>query len=540
MKRSVVAMAAAAAVASLALPAAPAFAHAGLESSTPAASSVLEKSPAAIVLDFDEAVEAPLTSIDLFDADARPVEIGAPVAVSGDDSIVQASLPDLADGLYAVAWRITSVDGHVVDGAFSFQIGTAATEAGDADSLLGQVADGVSATSAVERLLSVARLLAFLGVVVLLGAGLFAAAAPAHLAERRGTLVLLWCGAVSLLVGSLMHYGFQAAYAAAGTVGDAFSPSVWGLIDQTGTGRTILLRIVLEVVLVVLLALFRHRATAWWRSVALATALATVVSFPAGGHASSLSPRLLWTAVDALHLAAIALWLGGLVLFTVGRRVWLHDEAAAPLVRRFSAAAAVCVPVIVATGLAQTWKLAGGFDNVTETAWGRTLLVKVSVVAALVAVGGVSRWLLRHAGVSSLGRTVAVEAVLGIAVLALAAGMVGLAPRPAAESQVFSSTLTTAGVIVDVTVTPGQVGGNQIHLVITPPGGSLQPVTGATARVSLPDRDIPNAPVTLAAEGPNHFSGLLTLPYAGTWKLELIVETSPGSTVLLSADVPIP
>ena len=504
MKRRLVVAAALAALVGLALPATPVSAHAGLESSTPSASSVLEESPESIVLDFDEAVEAPLTTIGLFDAEARPIEIGAPVGVSGDGSIVQASLPDLADGLYAVSWRITSVDGHVVDGAFSFQIGTAVTDAGDADSLLGQVADGVSATSAVERLLSVARLLAFLGVVVLLGAGLFAAAAPAHLAERRGTMVLLWCGAVSLLLGSLLQYGFQAAYAAAGTVGDAFSPSVWGLIDQTGTGRTILLRIVLAAVLVCLLALFRHRATAWWRSLALATALATVVSFPAGGHASSLSPRLLWTAVDALHLAAMAVGLGGLVLFTVGRRVWLHDEAAAPLVRRFSAAAAVCVPVIVATGVAQTWKLSGGFDGITDTAWGRTLLVKVAVVTALVAVGGVSRWMLRHAGVASLGRTVAVEAVLGVAVVALAAGMVGLAPQPAAESQVFSSTLTTAGVIVDVTVTPGRVGGNEMHLVITPPGGSLQPVTGASARVSLPERDIPDAPITLTADGPNH------------------------------------
>jgi copper transport protein len=140
MKRCLVATAALAALASLALPAAPVFAHAGLESSTPGSSSVLEESPEAIVLDFDEAVEAPLTTIGLFDADARPIEVGVPVAVSGDDTIVQASLPELADGLYAVSWRITSVDGHVIDGAFSFQIGTAAT--GDADSLLGQVADG--------------------------------------------------------------------------------------------------------------------------------------------------------------------------------------------------------------------------------------------------------------------------------------------------------------------------------------------------------------------------------------------------------------
>jgi copper transport protein len=539
MKRLVVAGSALAAVAVLALPAAQAFAHAGLESSTPGASSVLEEGPESIVLDFDEAVEAPLATINLFDSSAQSIPLGAPTAVSGDDSIVKASVPELDDGLYAVTWRISSVDGHVVDGAFSFQVGTAAVGDG-ADALLDQVSGGVEASQVVVRLLSVARLLGYLGVVILLGAGLFAAAAPEHLATRRSTMALLWCGAAALLVGTVLQYGFQAAYAVAGDVGDAFSPSAWGAIDQTSTGRTILLRAVLAIILIVLLGLFRHRGTAWWRSAALAAAVATVVSYPAGGHASALSPRLLWTAVDAVHLAAMAVWLGGLVLFTVGRRVWLHDEAAAPTVQRFSAAAAVCVPVLVATGVAQTWRLSGGFDGITDTAWGRTLLVKVTVVAALVAVAGVSRWLLRHTGVASLGRTVAIEAVLGVAVLALAAGLVGLGPRPAAESQVFSTTLTTAGVIVDLTVTPGQVGGNEMHVIITPPGGSLQPVVGATARVSLPERDIPAAPVALAAEGANHFSGAVTLPYAGTWTLEVIIETTPGATVLLVTQVPIP
>jgi hypothetical protein len=79
-----------------------------------------------------------------------------------------------------------------------------------------------------------------------------------------------------------------------------------------------------------------------------------------------------------------------------------------------------------------------------------------------------------------------------------------------------------------------------MHLVITPPGGSLQPVAGATARVSLPERDVPNAPVALTAEGSNHFSGPLTLPYSGTWTLELIIETEPGNSVLLVTQVPIP
>ena len=108
------------------------------------------------------------------------------------------------------------------------------------------------------------------------------------------------------------------------------------------------------------------------------------------------------------------------------------------------------------------------------------------LVIAMIAVGGVSRWLLQHDGAGSIRRTLAVEAVVGVAVVALAAGIVGQPPRVGTPSQVHTASVTANGVIAEVTVTPGQVGGNDIHVVITPPGGSLTPVSSASARVLLP------------------------------------------------------
>ena len=51
-------------------PAGQALAHAGLESSEPSANAVLETGPPNIVLDFNEAVDARISSIELFDQDA--------------------------------------------------------------------------------------------------------------------------------------------------------------------------------------------------------------------------------------------------------------------------------------------------------------------------------------------------------------------------------------------------------------------------------------------------------------------------------------
>jgi copper transport protein len=350
-------------------------------------------------------------------------------------------------------------------------------------------------------------------------------------------------GWVMLVVASLASFGLLGATAVAGTVGDAFSPDVWGKVAGSSTGRMLLVRAALAAAAGGLLFTVRSQAMAWWRAAAVVVAVGIVFTFPAAGHPASLSPKALWVLLDAMHLSSVVVWVGGLALFTLGGRAWLRDDEAAPVVHRFSAAAVWLVPVIVITGSLQTLELAGGIDGVralTDTSWGRTLLVKLSIVSVLVALGAVSRWLLQTSGVASLRRTVAAEALIGVAVLGLTASLVSLSPEPVVASKVFNATITEAGNLADITVTPGRVGANEVHIVVTPAGNSLTPVVGATVRVSLPSRDIPDTPVTLVADGPNHFTGNVTLAFAGDWTFELVLETTPGATVLLSTTVPIP
>ena len=515
----------------------PAFAHAALTSSTPAANSVLEVSPPAIILEFDEAIEAPLASIRLFDAGGTAVQVGSP-AVGDSDSIVTATIPTLDDGLYAVIWRVTSADGHVVDGAFSFQVGTAST--GDGADLIAQVSIGSRAAPAVRWWYGVARFLSLGGALVLLGglAWLLLLGAPADV--RRGARRLLNGSWAALLVGSLAAFGLFGAEVSAGTLGTAFDPKSWGDIVHTQTGRMLLLRIVFAALFGVLLVLRKFRGAGWWRAAAATAAVFLLFSCSASGHPNAQDPRALWIAIDMLHLLAIAIWIGGLFAIAVAGRSTLSEPGGERFARRFSLAASVTVPVIIATGVAQTLKLAGGLDDVTSTDWGRLLLTKVTVVAALLAVAGVSRWLLHHDGAASIRRTVIAEAVLGVAVVAMAAGMVALPPVPPAPSQPFNEQLASNGLLALISLSPGRVGGNEVHITLTPQGGSLTPVLGATARVALPDGDIPFSPVTLVLEGPNHFSGSITFPRSGSWTFELIVEVTAGNNVLLKTTVPIP
>jgi copper transport protein len=163
----------------------------------------------------------------------------------------------------------------------------------------------------------------------------------------------------------------------------------------------------------------------------------------------------------------------------------------------------------------------------------------------LVAIGGVSQWLLRNDGPSALKRIVLVEALVGIAVVGLAAALVTLPPQTVAASKVFTATLTStttdSGVVIaDVTVTPGRVGQNEVHLVITPPGGSIAPVVSTAVQAEQQLAGTGPIPATLQAIGPNHYTGTIVLSVAGNWTLQITVEPTQGQSVVLSSILPIP
>jgi len=518
------------------------YAHAALDTSTPSANSVLEVGPPEIMLQFDEAVETALTSIVLYDASSTPIPLATPVS-GASDNIVQAAVPStskslMADGVYAVIWRVTSADGHVVEGAFSFQVGT--TAAGSGQELIDQVRDGAAADPAVRWWYGVARFLSLFGAITLVGGGWWLVGGPPEILRRRRSRWMTLVSWLALLVGSAAAFALFAAQAIAGSLSDALATDRWGDVATTHTGRMILVRIALAVALGALLALRQHRTQGWWRGAAGAAGLLTLATFSASGHANAQQPASLWITVDLAHLASITLWIGGLLALCLASKATLSQPDGERMARRFSLSASICVPIIVATGVAQTLKLAGGLDDVTITDWGRLLLVKVTVVVGLLAVAGVSRWLLRHDGAASIRRTVTIEFIIGVVVIGIAAGMVALPPVPPIVSKPFETQLTNAGLIAVVSLSPGSVGGNEVHITITPPGGSITPVVGVTARVSLPAAEVPFAPVTLVQEGPNHYSGSVTLPRSGDWTLEVVVQITTAGSVLLKTTVPIP
>jgi copper transport protein len=125
--------------------------------------------------------------------------------------------------------------------------------------------------------------------------------------------------------------------------------------------------------------------------------------------------------VLTLHVAAMALWVGG--LFVVAVLLVSKSAGVAAAVMRFSRWALAAVGVLVATGLYQAWREVGGVSALMDTAYGRLLLAKVVVLVCVIGIARRSRGLVatwRSANEVALRRTVVVELV-GASVLLLLA-----------------------------------------------------------------------------------------------------------------------
>jgi hypothetical protein len=112
---------AAALLAALALPAG-ALAHAFLDRAVPAVGSKVHGQPAEVRLRFSQPLEPAFSTVRVVDAGGEQVDRKDKQLDPGDASVLKVSLPKLAPGVYRVVWRVLSVDTHVTEGDFTFEV----------------------------------------------------------------------------------------------------------------------------------------------------------------------------------------------------------------------------------------------------------------------------------------------------------------------------------------------------------------------------------------------------------------------------------
>jgi copper transport protein len=413
----------AATLAALALPGT-AWAHATLKGTTPAFGHELQNAPGKIGFHFDQIVKVLPGGIQVLNAKGKNFA-GAP-RVSGFD--MTAPVKKLPAGAYTVRWRAISADSHVVSGVWTFGVRVPAPSVNDAFGAAGPTVQdhivrwiwflalaltigalgfrlvclrGLRVPQALDRKLSVA---AGLGVVVALQAGIAAFSLRAE-------------DALQLPFGRYLY-------------GD-LSPMAATRFGRAFVAMTLGYAVVLA--LIYLAWLLDRKAFLY---PALVLSLLLVSGFSLSGHdAVDQGSSWLSELADWVHIGAASLWVGGLVAM-IGVSWRNAPDLRGIAFRRFSELATVSIVLVLAAGIYLSFVRLPHFHDLWTVGYGQVLLVKIGLVCAALAWGGVHKFFVAPAiergasgGVMTrIGRSLAGEMLVGVTVLLVAAILVDSRP----------------------------------------------------------------------------------------------------------------
>ncbi|WP_418957994.1 copper resistance CopC/CopD family protein [Streptomyces tritici] len=376
--------------------AAPANAHAALTGSDPQDGAVVATAPKEVNLTFSEQVAMGDDAIRVLDPSGKRIDTGE-IRDLCSGALVRYGVglrSGLPDGTYTVAWQTVSADSHPISGAFTFSIGAPSRTS---VSLPEREAGG----GPVGVLYGVARYLAYAGFVVLAGGAAFVLACWPRGASVRPVQRLVVRGWLTLTAATLAMLLLRHPYTGSGALADAFDLGGLKAVLETKTGAALVSRLMLlgaaALFVAVLFGAYTKRTDEKERKdLTFGLALGgTVVAAGIAGtwalseHASTgLQPGIAMP-VDILHLLAVAAWLGGLTTLLVA--LYRSPDIEPTSVQRFSRVAFGSVVVLAATGLYQSWRQVGSWSGLTDTSYGRLLLLKTGLVAVLVAVAWLSR-----------------------------------------------------------------------------------------------------------------------------------------------------
>jgi copper transport protein len=210
------------------------------------------------------------------------------------------------------------------------------------------------------------------------------------------------------------------------------------------------------------------------------------------------------------------------------------------------------VVVLAATGVLNAWRQIGSWDALTDSDYGTWLIVKLTLLGAVLAVAGVSRWLLRQqpgggteGGTESspagraVRRTVLTEVVGMTLVFAATAGLVNAAPPlAAAVPSVESITVVDGDRLAQIILEPPVTGGTTIHVYLSSSTGSLSQPTDITVTATLPAQSIGPLTIPVVPAGPGHVTATdANLPIAGAWTFAITARYGEFDQVTFDAEL---
>jgi copper transport protein len=578
----------------LLLPAA-ASAHARLEGTVPAQGAVVKQEPSAVIFEFDEAVEGNFGAVRVYDAAGERVDEGDAFHPDGEGPKLGVHLkPDLPDGSYTATYRVVSADGHIVSSGYVFSIG----KAGKAPTeTVGELIGGAGNGKVTEIAYGIARGLEYLAIALAVGGIAFLllcwlpalgaatgvgeesrqAAAAAFAPRLR---LVLWISAGIGLLATAAQIILEGAEAA-GISG--FSGITKTIIEETlGTrfGTVWGFAFLAWVVIAAVAPLVTAGAMGPWTNLPvregrgpllrpLATALIAIplvylVLCPAlSGHGSSQSPVALNFTVNAIHVGAMAVWLGGLgtllLVLPAATRSATTPADRGPLLAgplaRFSTVALAMVALIMATGLIQAYVYVRHPGDLISTGYGRAVLAKFLLLLVVMGVAAYNRRssvpqlnAIAERGESPgtpgvlLRRALRAEVALLAVVIGVTAALASYAPPVSAQAGPFAITTEVGPTTLEMDVDPARVGANTMHVYFfdAKTGAPYKQGKELTVTATLPDKEIGPLPLEVQDAGPGHYvipGALLNAP--GNWEIDFTLLVSKFEQLEETVEVPV-
>ncbi|MEV6305225.1 copper resistance protein CopC [Actinoplanes sp. NPDC051861] len=569
-------------------PASPASAHAAPIGSTPAAGSVIGASPTEVTVTFSEPVSPVAGRIQVVAPDGE--RVSGKATVEGNVLRIPVRQAGRPLGTYLISFRVISADSHPVGGAITFSVG--------APSARPEAATSTGPHASVAAAVPTLRFLGYAGLTLITGPALFLAFLWPRRRSRRGPLLMIRAGIVLTAFATAGALGTQAQQGSGAALWQV-SASELGEVLTSQFGLLLLARLAILAALAVLLPpmlrgsrrtpgafdaerkpapdrelvtaggsaltlvstdvvavparpepIPRPRVSRARVAAVLALAVAGLATWPMTGHAIAAPMPAVTVTVGVLHMAAMAVWIGGLITLTGFLLRGTDQRVLGVVLPVWSRWAALSVLWLAIAGAVQSVVQLGSVPALWQTGYGRLLLAKLGVLAVVLALAAAARRFVNTArNGRGLRRTVGIEVVATAVILAISAVLVQVDPgRTAAANQAaitndgLSETLNSSIYTLQFNIFPVQVGEyNTVHAFLYTPAGAPLPAEEWEVSTKFLDQDLEAVRAPLAPLNPVHHAlGSVTFPLPGTYEIAFTIRINELDRATVKTTVTVP
>jgi copper transport protein len=344
-------------------------------------------------------------------------------------------------------------------------------------------------------------------------------------------------------------------------------------------------------------------AAPWAFRVAAGLLIGIAMTYSLSGHPIASAIPVLAVASDMIHVLAMSVWLGGLVVLVVALLPEREAGLLGEVLPRYSTVALISIAALLVSGIVQAFLEISPLAALWSTSYGLLVTLKVIGFAVIVWLGNLARtWVgARYAaedrgnpaahsfdtaqstsekavdptketavvrrspvlpGDARVGglavterhrtgpphttfevfrRRLLLELGVAATVLALAAVLVATIPARSAYAAPFAGSLALPdGASVELTVEPARSGLNLMHIYLVDETGQPMDVQGVSVTAELPAQEIGPLDVPLQPTGPGHYTAAgFALPVAGLWAITIHLRFGEFDAASVTAQVPV-